>query len=175
MNERISGLSKRASPLSSLLAKLWIDVCVTLALLGLSFPILEMDHLMEPPSVYCSIPDRRWTFSCTGLPPPHPMHTRILMNLNNCRGSKTLKEFAIVTIIDLGTNHSLQAGVLQSSLRARLPFVLFTEADCRASGMKDIITGTHSFISFSLSQLFTQHLLSTGPGDTTMSQKPFWS
>lgn len=73
MNERISGLSKRASPLSSLLAKLWIDVCVTLALLGLSFPILEMDHLMEPPQ--CLLQH-------TGLavdlliyrPPPTPPH-----------------------------------------------------------------------------------------------------
>lgn len=49
MNERISGLSEWAALLSSLLAKLRMDICVTLALLGLGFPILEMDHLREPP------------------------------------------------------------------------------------------------------------------------------
>lgn len=73
----VFGLSEAAGLLNSLLIKLCTDVCVTLAFLGLSFPIFEMGRFDGPSpvhrSVRCRVLDEQQTFPCKP-PPPHCAH-----------------------------------------------------------------------------------------------------
>lgn len=66
-------------------------------------------------------------------------------------------------LMDLGTSHLLWLGPLQSAMQEQDSFVLFKEADCRASGVNDMIAGIQLFISLPIYQLFMEHLLSTQP------------
>lgn len=88
MNEQISGLNISVALLSSLLVELWIGTYVTLALLGLGFPIFEMDLVMEAalPAPAFIVPAGQAVDIPKYRPPPDTVHTQILMNFNNvCR------------------------------------------------------------------------------------------
>lgn len=56
--------------------------------------------------------------------------------------------------MDLGTSHSLWLGALQPSMQEQDSFVLFKEADCRASGVNDMIAGIQLFISTDLPTVY---------------------
>ena len=152
MNEHISGLNIPTTLLLSLLTKFWIDVCV--CGLGISRPWCS--HLWNgwvgwnqpcPPQY-----PQQLTVGIPHVEPfsPTPVHTRIQL----LWGKQSPKMICDHKLMDLGTSHLLWLGALQPSMQEQDSFVLFKEADCRASGVNDMIAGIQLFISTDLPTVY---------------------